>query len=179
MSKPVKEMMMSDYQQRFADLTGALVVDIRGIAANDNNALRLGLLEKQVKVTVIKNTLARKAFTGTGLAPLATVLEGPSALAYGGESVVDVARLLVDWAKKVNQLELKAAVLDGELFEGEAGIKRLSEFPTREEAQARIVGLFLAPAGNLLGAAMSPGSRILGIIKQIQEKLEKGETVGQ
>lgn len=179
MSKPVKEMIIDDYRKRFESLDGALVVDIRGMTANDNNSLRKNLMQKQIRVTVIKNTLAKKAFDGTSLAPLDAALEGPSALAYGAETVVDVARELVEWAKKVKQLTLKGAVLDGQFFEGEEGVKRLSQFPTREEAQARVVQLVLSPAGNLVRAATSPGSNILGIVKEIQERLEKGETIAK
>lgn len=179
MSKPIKEMIIGDYQSRFDNIDGALVIEIRGIEANENNAMRLGLLEKNVRVTVVKNTLAKKAFAGTKLEAMAPALEGPSALAYGGESVVDVARALVDWAKKVKKLTLKGAVLDGVYFDGEAGVKRLSEFPTKEEAQAKVVQLVLSPASNLLRAATSPGSNILGIVKEIQERLEKGETIAK
>lgn len=177
MSKPVKEMIMRDYESRFTGIDGALVVDIRGIDANETNAMRLDLLSKGVRVTVVKNALARKAFEGGDLAALAPALSGPSALAYGGESVVNVARELVAWAKKIGDLELKGAVLDGQYFDGEAGVKRLSDFPTREEAQAKVVQLVLSPGANVLGAAKGGGGRILGIVKQIQEKLEAGETI--
>lgn len=179
MSKQVKEMIIDDYRDRFADVDGALVVDIRGIAANDNNEMRLGLLEKDIRVTIVRNTLAKKAFDGTSLEAIVPSLTGPSALAYGGESVVDVARALVDWAKKIKKLDLKGAVLDGTYFEGEAGVKRLSDFPTRDEAQAKVVQLVLSPAQNVLGAANGPGGTIVGIIKQIEEKLEKGETIAK
>lgn len=179
MSKPVKEMIQAEYTRRFADLEGALVVDIRGIEANKNNEMRLGLLEKNIRITVIKNTLARKAFEGTALEAVAPALEGPSALAYGAESVVDVARELVEWAKKVKKLDLKGAVLDGTYFDGEAGVKELSKFPTREEAQAKVVQLVLSPAGNIVGGAKGPGGKILGIIKEIEERLEKGETISK
>ena len=107
------------------------------------------------------------------------LLDGPSALAFGGTSIVDVARTLVEWAKKVEDLDLKGAVLDGEYFDGEAGVKRLSTFPTREEAQAKVVSLVLAPAGNITGAAKAPGAKLLGIVKEIQERLEKGETIAK
>ena len=179
MSKPVKQMIMKEYQQRFEALEGALVIDIRGIDANENNAFRLGLAEKDIRVTVIRNALARQAFSGTVLEPLSPALEGPSALAYGGESVVNVAREIVDWAKKVEDLELKGAVLDGEYFEGEAGVKRLSTFPTRDEALAKVVQLVLTPAGNVVSCATSPGAKLLGIVKEIQERLEKGETIAK
>ncbi len=177
MSKPVKEMIIDEYKSRFQGVEGALLVDIRGIEANQNNALRLSLQRQSIRVTVVKNALARKAFASTGLEALSPALEGPSALVYGADSVVEVARSLVEWAKKIEKLELKGAVLDGELFEGEAGVKRLSTFPTRDEAKAKVVQILLSPAGNVVGAVVSPGSRLLGIVKEIQERLEKGETI--
>src|SRR5690606_3600611 len=106
-------------------------------------------------------------------------LVGPAAFAYGGSSVVDVARQLIEWSKKVKPLELKAAVLDGQLFAGEEGVRRLSQFPTREEAQAKVVALLLAPAGNVVGAATGPARKLMGIVKEIQDRLEKGETIAK
>ncbi|MCP3904186.1 MAG: 50S ribosomal protein L10 [Planctomycetes bacterium] len=179
MSKPVKEMIMTDYQRRFGELEGALIVDIRGIEANENNAMRQELAKSGVRITVVKNALARKAFSGTALEALSGALTGPAAVAHGGESVVETARLIVDWARKVNEFSLKGAVLDGEYFAGEAGVKHLSTFPTKEEAKARVVQLVLSPAGNLVGAAMAPGGNILGIVKEMQERLEKGESIAK
>jgi len=179
MSKPIKNMMTEDYKAEFDGLEGALVLEIRGIGANDNNRLRTGLRSKNIRITVVKNTLARKAIAGTKLEPLTEALAGPSALAYGADSVVDVAREIVDWAKKVEKLALKAAVLDGILFEGAEGVKKLSKFPTKGEAQATVVQLFLSPASNLARAATSPGSNIAGILKALKEKLEKGEAVAR
>ncbi|MFZ9916431.1 MAG: hypothetical protein ACO3IB_14020 [Phycisphaerales bacterium] len=63
---------------------------------------------------------------------------------------------------------LKAAIFDGELYEGDAGVKKLGSFPTREEAQAKVVTLVLSPA-----------RQIMGCVKTIQEKLEKGETIAK
>jgi len=178
-SKPVKEMIIADYKRRFGAIDSALLIDIRGMDANENNALRLDLGAKNIRVTIVKNTLARKAFAGSDLEPLNAALRGPAALAYGGESVIDVARALVERARKIEHLQLKAAVLDGEYFEGEAGVKQLSQFPTKDEAQARIVQLVLTPAANVVGAALSPGSTILSIVKEIQNKLQEGETIAK
>ncbi len=177
MSKQIKDMIVADYKRRFDGVGDALIIDIRGIEANENNDLRVDLLGKDIHITVLKNSLAKTAFEGTELEVLTTTLSGPSALVFGGDSVVDVARNLVDWAKKVKQLELKAAVLDGELFEGVEGVKRLSDFPTKEEAQGIVVQLVLSPAGNLVKAATSPGSNLLGIIKEIKSRLEEGTAI--
>ena len=85
----------------------------------------------------------------------------------------------MSWAKKIADLDLKGAVLDGEYFDGDKGVKRLSDFPTRDEAQAKVVQLILSPAGKVVSATTSPGSKLLGIVKEIQEKLEKGETIAK
>ena len=177
MSKQIKEMIVSEYKRRFDDVSDALIIDIRGIDANENNDLRVNLLQKDIHITVLKNSLAKSAFAGSDLEALTTTLSGPSALVFGGDSVVDVARNLVDWAKKVKKLELKAAVLDGELFEGKEGVTRLSDFPTKEEAQGTVVQLVLSPAGNLVKAVTSPGSNLLGVIKEIRTRLEEGNTI--
>ncbi len=177
MSKPVKELMIRDYQERLGDTSDALVLSIRGIPANDNNNLRKELAKQDIHITVVRNNLFKHAFAESDLVSLAPVMEGPSALAYGAESVVDVARELVKWAEDIELLELKGAVLDGHLFEGEEGVKALSKMPTREEAIAQTVTLFLSPARNLVGAAKGPGSKVASIIKALEEKLEKGEAI--
>lgn len=177
MSKPVKEMIMAEYRERFAGVQDALLIDIRGIDANENNALRLDLARKDIRITIVKNTLARRAFAGTSLEALTPALDGPSAVAYGAESVVNLARELVAWAKKVDDLELKAAILDGRLFEGKAGVERLSRYPTREEAHAEIVQLILSPGAELVSVVTSPGTGILSVVQTIIDKLEKGEAI--
>ena len=178
MSKTVKNLMSQAYASEFEGLSGAVVIDIRGVEAGDNNALRADFAEKSVKVRVIKNSLAKGVFAGGDLEPLNEFLDGPAAMVYpAGEdaSVVSVARELIDWAKKVENLELKGAVMDGMSF-GPGEIKKLSEFPTKEEAQAKIVQIALSPAQKLVGAATAPGGNIAGILKTLQEKLEAGET---
>ena len=179
MSKPVKELILADYKKRFDNVEAALVIDVRGMDANDNNALRLDLASKDIRVTIVKNSLARKAFAGTSLEAIIGSLQGPSALAYGAESVVDVAREMVAWARKLEHLELRAAVLDGELFEGKAGVTRLSQYPTRLEAKARVVQLVLAPAATLVAAMLGPPSGILSIVKEIERRLSDEEPISK
>lgn len=177
MSKPMKEMMIRDYKDCLEGVEDALLISIRGIEANDNNVMRTTLQGKDIRVTVIRNNLARHAFAGTGLEGLGPLLEGPSAIAYGAESVVDVARELVEWAKKLEKLELKGAILEGQLYEGAAGVEKLSKMPTREEAIGQAVTLILSPARNLVGSLLGPGSSVVSLVKAIEERLEKGEAI--
>lgn len=179
MSKTVKELMIRDYQRKFEGVDNALVISIRGVSAIENNRMRVDLAGKDIRVTVVRNSLTTYALKGGALSAIEPLLTGPTALAYGAESVVDVARALVDWAKKIEHLELKGALLDGELFEGPKGVERLSKFPTRAEALGATITLILSPARKLAGQIVGPGGRVLGVVKTIREKLEKNETIAR
>lgn len=179
MSRTVKDLIMRDVRDRIEGFDDALVLSIRGVPAHATNEMRLDLHKKNIKIAVVRNNLAKHAFADSGLKALEPVLKGPSAVAFGGESVIDVAREIVEWAKKIEQLELKGAVLDGELFLGKEGVEKLSKMPTREEAIAQTVVLVLSPGRKLAGAIKGPGSALASIIKTIEEKLEKGEAIAK
>lgn len=181
MSKPVKNLITDQYKTMFDGVSGAVVVDIRGIPANSTNEMRADLATKDIKVTVVKNSLAKRAFAGHDLEPIGEVLEGACTMVYPtseNASAVVVARELIDWAKKVENLDFRGAVLDGIVF-GADDIKKLSEYPTKEEAQAEVVQILLTPAQNLVSAITAPGKNLAGILKTIQEKLEAGETLAK
>ncbi len=179
MSKPVKNLIVNSYKNRFAGLTGGVLVDIRGIKSNDTNSLRADLAQKQIKITIVKNSLAKKAFEDAELAPLNDLIDGPSAMVYPvseDASVVSIARELITAAKKLKELEFKGALMEGIVF-GPDEIDALSKYPTKEEAHAQVVQILLSPAQNLVGAVTGPGKMIASILKTVQEKLENGEEI--
>lgn len=169
--------MIRDYVESLDGHDNALLISVRGIDAITTNNLRQSLADKDIKITVIRNALARQIVKDSGLAALEPLLKGPSALAYGAESVIDVARELMKWSKEIEKLEMKGAVLDGQLFEGHAGVAALSKFPTREESLANLVGAALGPARKLASCAMAPAGNIAGVLKTMQDTLEKGEAI--
>lgn len=177
MSKPVKNIIIRDYKERIGDFEDAMLISLRGVSSNNTNQIRQALYKKEIRVTVIRNQLFMQAFGDTKLAGLSPLLTGSNALAYGAESVVEVAREIVELLKKYPDVELRGAVLDGQLFAGDAGVRALSKYPTRDEAIAKDITLILSPGRNLLGQVKGPGGRLLGIVKAIEEKLEKGETI--
>lgn len=179
MSKQVKEMILRDYQSRMGESQHAVVVSLAGINALATHKIRTNLAKKSMKVTIVRNSLFRKMVDDTALKALQPVLKGPSAVVYGGESVIEVAREIVASLKEFPKLELKGAVLDGELFTGDAGVKALSKFPTREEALGQTVGLLLGPAKKLAAQIKGPGAGLAGLIKAIETKLEKGEAIAK
>jgi len=179
MSKPVKNMITESYKKRFDGVSSAVLVDLRGIKSNDNNRFRRGLADKQIKVTIVKNSLAKTSFKGSDLEPLSDMLEGPSAMAYPiheNVSIVSVARELLEWAKQIKEIQFKGALMEGITF-GADEINVLSKYPTREEAQAKIIQIVLTPGQNLVGSVLGPGCNVASLVKAIREKLENGETL--
>jgi large subunit ribosomal protein L10 len=172
MSKPVKNLITDSYKQRFGELEGAVLIDIRGIKSNDNNKIRNGLAQKQIRVTVVKNSLAKRALSGSRIDNLATLLDGPSAMVYGSDSVVSVAREVLTVIKGIENVVVKGAVMDGEIFPADR-IEALSKYPTRVEAQGQVIQLFLSPARKLAGQFLGPGGKIAALIKAVIEKREK------
>ena len=174
MSKKVKELMQAEFKARFENVSEFAIVSVRGVEGTDNNQLRGDLKEKGIELHVVKNSLAAKAFAELGRDGIKELLVGPCAITYGGDSIVDVAKLLVDAAKGVEALELKGAYLDGEVLDAE-GAKALAKMPSRAELQGTVVLIANSPGARLAGAIGGPAGYIAGCVKSLVEKLETGE----
>ncbi|NLE58601.1 MAG: 50S ribosomal protein L10 [Planctomycetes bacterium] len=173
MSKPTKDFVTREYAGRYADLTNACVVSVIGLDAISTNKLRGELRSKKISLHVVKNSLARRAFTDSSLAPLATVLEGPCALVVGGESIIDVAKTLVELKKKYPAIELKKGILEGDpdLLD----VERLSQMKSRGDLLAEVAMLIASPGRRLAGCIGGPGGRLAGCFKAIADKEESGQ----
>jgi large subunit ribosomal protein L10 len=147
-------------------------VGFTGIDADQTYQMRGRLAEKDIHLTVVKNSLARQAFKEVGLDSAVGLLDGPCAIVYGGDSVVTIVRELLDIRKIAPTLEVKGAVLDGDIFSGADEVKQLSNFPTREEAIGQVVQCALSAGANLAGCLLGPAGQIAGILKTIEEKDE-------
>jgi len=179
MSKQVKGMIIRSYKERLGDTQDATLISIRGLKAIDTTKIRSDLRKKNIKIAVVRNSLAMKAFEGSKLAGLEPLMKEANALCYGGNSVVEVARELVKLMETFPTLELKGAILDGDLFTGAKGVKELSKYPTKEEGIAQFVTLIVSPAKNLMAQVKGPGAKVGGILKAIETKLEKGEAIAK
>ena len=174
MSKPVKELIRKELIARFQGVTSLAVVGFTGLDAIATNQIRGRLLEKDIRMSVVKNSLARQAFKELDLAVAGGLLEGPCAVAYGADSVVEVVRELLAIHKEHPNLTVKAAVLEGEPFGGEQ-IEALSKYPTRDEAVSKLVGCILSAGGNVAGCLIGPGGKLASILKKIEEDAGGGE----
>ncbi|OQY07957.1 MAG: 50S ribosomal protein L10 [Planctomycetales bacterium 4572_13] len=173
MSYLVKNLVQNEYEKLFDGVGEFVVVDMTGVSGVDNNILRGELKEKGIRMTVVKNSLMCMALQKMGMdAACGIFAAGPCTVAYGGDSVVDVAKAIIDQAKTIKAISPKGAYVDGTLMPAD-GVKELSKMPTRAELQGQIVQLALMPGSNVAGALAGPGGVIAGCVKSLVEKLEE------
>jgi large subunit ribosomal protein L10 len=173
MSKFVKNLELEQLRRDFDGAEDVLVVNVIGMEAFESNKLRLELRKKGISLRVVKNNLAKRILDERGLGAAGKSLSGPSAVVWGGSGVVELAKEITEWAKKVKKLEVKGGCVSGEALDAQ-GVEALSKMPSRVELLGRVVQLILSPGSTLSAQIQSPGGLLASQIKTIAEK-EDGE----
>ena len=112
----LKQPIVQEISEAINGAQSVVVVDYRGLTVAQDTELRAKLREAGVEYTIVKNTLTRFAANEVGLEGLDPVLHGPTALATSANDVVAPAKVLVDFAKNNEQLEIKAGFVDGKVI---------------------------------------------------------------
>jgi large subunit ribosomal protein L10 len=151
MPTPQKEAVLQDTQGRIADVRGIYLADFSGMTVLSLSLLRKRCREQGVQFRVIKNTLLKRAFNARGIKELDAHLVGPTGLVFSATNEMAPAKILSDFAKEFEKPRLKAAVVDGTLYDGKA-IAKLAALPSREVLLSQLIGTFIAPMTTFLGA---------------------------
>ena len=123
--------------------------DYRGLTVEQDTQLRSALRKAGVDYKVVKNTLTRFAANENGLEGLDNYLSGPTAMASSETDPVAPAKIMSEYAKKYDKLEIKAGVVEGKIISLE-GVKALAELPPREVLIAKVLGGFNAPISGFV-----------------------------
>jgi large subunit ribosomal protein L10 len=176
MSKAVKALITRELTDKLKGVGSMVVCSTVGLTGKDDNSLRRALHGKNVRLMVVKNSLAKLALHGLGITTLDPLLEGPTALAWGsaGVEIRDVAAELVGFAKKYPKLQIRGGLVDGEKIDA-AGVMTVASGPGRRELIAGIVAQLMGPGGRLVAQLRGPGGHLAAQIKEIG-KAPAGQT---
>ena len=125
-----------------------VLVDYLGLTVEQDTKLRKNLRTEDITYKVYKNTLIKRAIEGTEFESLSKDLEGPTAIVVSKKDATAPARVIADFAKTANKLELKSGVVEGTYYDAE-GIKVISQIPSREVLLSRLLGSLQSPIANL------------------------------
>ncbi|MGD6818645.1 50S ribosomal protein L10 [Metabacillus sp. 84] len=142
-----KKQIVDEITEKFRDSKSTIVVDYRGLTVAQVTELRKSLREAGVEFKVYKNTMTRRAVEKAELSGLNDALTGPNAIAFSTEDVVAPAKVLNEFAKKNEALEIKAGVIEGNIASVEE-IKALAELPSREGLLSMLLSVLQAPIRN-------------------------------
>lgn len=156
-----KQKVVEELTEKIRNAAAGVIVDYRGINVAEDTALRKECRESQVDYAVVKNTLLRRAFDNLGLNDLDSHLNGTTSLALSVDDPVAPARIMADYAKKLNEkFEIKGGFMEGKAVDLET-VNALAAIPPLPMLRAQVLGTMLAP---ITGLAV--------VLKQIAEKME-------
>ncbi|MFA9459631.1 50S ribosomal protein L10 [Thiohalorhabdus methylotrophus] len=166
-----KKAVVADLRARSEAAQAAILADYRGLTVDEVTSLRAELTENGVYFKVVKNNLAKRAVDGTDLEPLAEHFSGPTAMALT-EDPVAAAKVLTEFAKNHQDLEIKAGVLQGKTLSGQ-DLEALAQLPDRHTLLTQLAVGLNAPITKLardLNAVPAKFARALAAVRD-----QKGE----
>jgi large subunit ribosomal protein L10 len=184
MSKKIKQLEMDALQGTFKDIRDMVFLSISGVDAISENKTRLELRKKNIRLQMVKNSLAGRVFrqlgmrlrdrhqqTGDTKAKVkGTYWDGPTTIAWGAGSLAELSKELDAAFKKNQKVKFKGALSDGL----EISFEQALRMPTRAEALGRVVSLALSPARRLASQILGPASMVASQVKTLGEKKEEG-----
>ena len=158
-----KQAIVASLTDKVQAAAAGVIVDYKGITVAEDTALRAQCRENNIEYAVVKNTLLRFAFHNVGMTELDDQLNGTTSLAVCMDDPVAPARVIADYAKKLNgKFEIKGGFMDGK-FVDMATVNALASIPALPVLQAQVLGTFLAPISSLAF-----------VLDQIREQKEGG-----
>lgn len=174
MPSEVKKLISVTVAREIEGLENLVFLDASSLPAKKNHELRGRLEEAGLRMRVVKNRLARRAFEAAGLAVQPEHLKGATAMVFGGEGVGSIARVLRDWNRKEPPVVLKGGLLEGAPGSAQDAAT-WADLPSREELLSMILGGILAPATGVAGALQGALVLFPSLVAAHIDKMEKDQ----
>jgi len=166
-----KKEAVRELKEKITAAKALVLADYRGLTVEQDTELRRALRKAGVEYRVVKNTLTRFAAKESGLEGLEPFLEGPTAIALSDTDPVAPAKVLSEYAKKYEKLELKVGVVEGKIVDVN-GIKALADLPPKEVLIAKVLGGFNAPTAGLVNVLNGNIRGLVVALNAIREQKE-------
>jgi large subunit ribosomal protein L10 len=173
MSKAVKKMMIEQFREELGASVGTVVLGLSGLDVADTMALRKGCRDKQVKIRVVRNSLAKLALKELGLSALDSHLAGPTAFAFAKADALAAPKAVVEWAKKNKKIEVRGGVIEGRVVSPQ-DVKNLSSVPGRLEQLSMLCGLIQSPLRGFAALVAAPITDFARLVLALKDS--KGES---
>lgn len=147
-NREIKEAKVKELVEKFGKAQAAILTSYIGITVEEDTELRKKMREAGVEYKVIKNTLTSRATKELGY-DLDQYLAGPVAVAFSYDDPTAPARILADFAEKHKAIELRAGIVQGEIFDT-AKVKELSKVPPRDVLIAKFLGSIKSPLSSFV-----------------------------
>lgn len=172
MSIEIKKQFVKQLNERLAKSQVVILTDYKGLDVASVTVLREKLREAQVEYEVVKNTMLRLASEGTDVEAIKDNFKGPSAIALSYDDPVAPAKVLTEFAKDNDKLEIKAGVMGDKVLDL-AAIKALSDLPSREELLATVLSAMNAVPTSLVTALSDVPRRMVNVLQAIKDQKEQ------
>ncbi len=147
----------------------AVLADYRGLTVNQMTQLRAAARKAEVYLRVVPNTLTRRAFEQTEFSCLSDLLVGPLVVALSLQAPGDAARLLKEYSKTFDKLEIKALSVSGKVY-GIEHLDAVASLPTRNEAIAKLMYVMKAPIEKLARTLAEPHAKMVRTVAAIRDQ---------
>ncbi|MFH2056451.1 MAG: 50S ribosomal protein L10 [bacterium] len=162
---------VEELSELFKGAPSVAVTDYVGLTVEKMTDLRKQLRDAKIKYLVAKNTLLRLAATEAGRGDLNEHLVGPTAIAFGGEDVGQMAKILYDFGKTNEKPEIRAIHVEGTLYV-DADVERIAKLPSRDQLIAQAIGMITAPLQQFVGTLNGVLQQFVLTIEAIKDKAE-------
>jgi large subunit ribosomal protein L10 len=166
-----KKQIVDKLHEMFSRSKVVIVTDYKGLDVAAITELRRKLREAEIEYQVVKNTLLIRASEETDVALIKDCFKGPSAVALSYDDPVSPAKVLTEFAKENDKLEIKAGVLDGKVLDLSA-IKSLSALPSREQLLGQAMSVMVGVPTGLVRALNDMPQRLMNVLQAISDQKE-------
>lgn len=172
MPNPQKVAAVAEMADKLRRGEGVILTDYRGLNVKAMTELRAKLREAGVEYAVVKNTLALRAAQAAEIEGLEEYLTGPTAIAFAYEDPAAAAKVLSEFAKTNNALEIKGGLLGKQVIDAE-GVKALAALPGREELLAQVLRGMQAPIAGLVGVLQGTLRQLVYALEAVRKQKEE------